>query len=113
MQSWNTRAAAVALTLMTLAIGGRAWNCAFATSCTATSDVAICSPCCESPSCARVVEAVKEASPRLDRTLDAESIAVIPARPTWPRQIGTMQARVAHAPPLILDRLALLSVLLI
>ena len=112
MQFWKTPAAAVALVLMTLAIGARAWNCASATSCSAISD-AICSPCCESPSCARVVEGVKESSPRLDRALDVEAVAVMRARPTAPRQIGTTHARVAHAPPLVSDRLALLSILLI
>ena len=112
VQSWKVPAAAVALALVTLAIGARAWNCASARSCT-SGQATICSPCCETPSCARAVDVVKETSARSDAPVDAGSMPSPAARPTAASRIGATHEGVSHPPPKMADRLALLSFLLI
>lgn len=112
MRFWKAQMAFVALAIITVAMGARALNCASVSTCK-SGEVTICSPCCETPSCARAVQAVNASSPRLDVPAEAAPIAMAAIRELEPQSFGKLDIRVAHPPPPVTDRLALLSVLLI
>ena len=113
MHSRRTAAAAIALAIVTLAVGAPAVNCASTASCHAMTELAICSaPSCDSVFSARALHAVLEPSARLHASVDAGPNAALAAHDTASPQIGTLAAK-AHPPSGPGDRLALLTVLLI